>query len=113
MLLDRIPQGIDHGFPKSTIGRRIGMPFRSSTSSDVGEPGPPEAVVLKRPMPHRPPDLSLPAAIEKRFCLSINLCNSMVDLVRLNLMSAPGAHRPAKHLVNRKADLDRQQAEPF
>src|SRR4029450_5813085 len=114
MLLHRIRQGIDHYFAEGTVGRRtrIGKPVGPRTSSDVGEPGPPEVVVLKRPVPHGPPDLTMPAAIEKRFGVIIDFCNSMVDLVRLNLMSAPGAHRPAKHLVSSKADLDGQQAEP-
>src|SRR5512133_1129486 len=109
MLLHGIGESIDHGLASSTIRRRSqhGMPFRFSSNGYLRKPGASELVVLKRAVPHRAPRLSIPAAVEERLGFTVNFGNPVVDLVRLNLVSAPRAHRPLKHFVSLKADLDR------
>src|SRR4029453_6281880 len=108
-ILHVIGQSIYHGLASSTVRRRSkhGAPFRFRSSSYLAKPGASEAVVLERSVPHRAPPVAEPAAVEERLGFTVDFGNPVVDLVRLNLVSAPGTHRPLKHLVSLKADLDR------
>src|SRR5215211_8862890 len=110
-MLDGISQRIDHSLPTSAIGRRIriGTPIRTGSSSNLGQPGSSEVVILKGAVPHRSPDPTTPTAIEKRLSLILYLGNAVVDLVRPNLVSAPHTDRPSQRLALHKADLDWKQ----
>src|SRR5829696_7309793 len=93
MLLHRICQRIDHDFSSPTKpGRlRLRTPGGPSSCGDLGQPSPPEIVVLPGPVPHRPPHLTPAPAVEERLSFTLDLCRPVMDLIPLNLVPAPGA----------------------
>src|SRR5688500_16730199 len=115
MPLHRIRQRIDHFFSSLAKRGRLGLraPRGSSSSGDLRQPAPPEIVVLPCSVPHRPPHLTSAPAIEERLSFTLDLCCSMVDLVRLNLVPSPRAGGAPQHLVCAEADLHRHQAKPI